>query len=263
MNTEAYHIQVLKDRLSLRKRKSSGYSLRAYARDLDLHPAALSEILRGSRELPLKYSNGVVDKLALTPKEKTLFLESLYRAKVHLDGIPLDFDESKYLLDESYFKIIAEWEHYAVLTLFDIKSFVCNIASVSDALGIDALRSEVVINNLLRAGLISKSDEDGSYVNTHAKVKTTEDVSSPALRQAHLETLDIGKNKMASVAVEQRDFSSICIAIDPDRVIEAKVIIREFRRKMESLFSSSEKKQVYQLAIQFYPITKNIKEGEK
>jgi hypothetical protein len=55
--------------------------------------------------------------------------------------------------------------------------------------------------------------------------------------------------------MEFRDFSSMMMAIDPDKISEAKTIIREFRLKMDSLMEQGHKREIYQLAIQFYPLS--------
>jgi uncharacterized protein (TIGR02147 family) len=65
--------------------------------------------------------------------------------------------------------------------------------------------------------------------------------------------------------VEQRDYSSINFTFDPAQMTELKVIIREFRKKVSALAKSGEKRsEVYQLAVQTYPLTKpkNNKTGE-
>lgn len=78
-----------------------------------------------------------------------------------------------------------------------------------------------------------------------------------------METLEIGKNKLEEIEVELRDFSSATVAIDLEKLPEAKTIIREFRQKMSALLRDGEKTDVYQLAIQFYPLTENAKKSIK
>ena len=56
--------------------------------------------------------------------------------------------------------------------------------------------------------------------------------------------------------MELRDFSSTTVAIDLDKLPEVKTIIREFRQKMTTLLRDGKKTDVFQLAIQFYPLTK-------
>ena len=48
------------------------------------------------------------------------------------------------------------------------------------------------------------------------------------------------------------------LAIDLSKLPEAKTIIREFRRKMATLLRDGKKTDVYQLGIQFYPLTKPV-----
>ena len=252
-----YFLMKIKEEFSRKQRVNEHYSLRAFARDLNMHPSTLSQVLNGHRPLPLKDSLNVVNKLKLGPKDRTLFLESLYRRKTSLDKISLLPSEESFMLDESYYKVIAEWEHYAVLELFELKNFKRSIKDVSKRLLINMNRAEVVIENLLICNLLSK-DEEGKLVRSHSKVRSTEDVKNQALVESHKETLTIALNKLEDVEVELRDYSSMTIAVDLEKLTEAKTIIREFRQKMEALLRDGNRTDLYQLAIQLFPLT-NLK----
>jgi uncharacterized protein (TIGR02147 family) len=244
----------MKEALSLKQRQNPHYSLRAFARDMDVHPATLSQVFKGNRPLPLKNASRVVARLNLSPKEKTLFLESLYGSKVTLDQIKVDRSEERVMLDEAQHKIIAEWEHYAVLTLFDLNDFKVTKENVTNRLHISPLRTEVVLTNLISSGLLQKN-KNGVLAKTQSSVRTTEDVLSPALRASHKQTIEMGIQKLDQVAMELRDFSSTTLAVDLEKLPEVKTIIREFRQKMSALLKEGTKTDVYQLAIQFYPLT--------
>ena len=257
METTAYYINKIKEDFSRKQRQNPHYSLRAYARDIGVHSATLCQVLKGKRALPLKNSTEVANKLGLGPKERTIFLESLHKTKTSLDAIKVDPHDERFMLDESYFKVLAEWEHYAVLTLFDIDNFNPTITEISSRLGLQPNRTEVVLNNLFASGIL-KQEEDGKIVKaSNAVYRTTEDVTSTALRLSHLETLEMGKNKLEEVAVELRDFSSMTIAMDLERLPEVKTVIREFRQKVAALLRDGKKTDVCQMSIQFYPITKS------
>ena len=259
METTTFYINKIKEDLSHKQRLNPHYSLRAYARDLGIHSSTLSQILKGKRPLPLKNSVEIVKKLGLGPKERTLFLESLYKTKTNLDDIKIDNnDDDRFMLDESYFKAIAEWEHYAIISLFDIECFEPSVNEISRRLGITENRTDVVLNNLLMCGLI-KHDGEGKLIKAHPKLRTTEDVTSTALKLSHLETLEMGKNKLEEIEVELRDFSSMTIAMDIEKLPEVKTIIREFRQKVTALLRDGKKTDVFQLAIQLYPLTKNLR----
>lgn len=255
METNSYYIFKIKEALSHKQRVNKSYSLRAFANFLNIHSSTLSQILKGKRKLPLNKAYEVAQKLQLNATEKTLFIDSIFKSKTIIDDIKISENDDRKILDESYSKVIAEWEHYAILTLFDLDDFLVTKKSIQEKFDISANRIDIVLTNLLACELI-KEDNDGSFQKSQPSVRTTEDVSFKALRDSHIETLEMGKNKIEEIDLELRDFSSITMAVDPDKINEMKIIIREFRQKMSGLVKNGKKKEIFQLAIQLYPLTK-------
>ncbi len=250
---QSYYIQVMRDHLLERQMANPSYSLRAFARDVNIHPSTLSLILKGKRAFSFKDAQGVQKKLNLPATELTKFMGSVMRAKASIDDIKIPSFDERHIIDDTHFQVIAEWEHYTVLELFELEGFQCTESEIALRLNIPMERAKEVTDNLVTAGLLSLLN--GQYKKVHEDIKTTEDVSSLALRASHEETLRMGVDKINSVPVELRDFSSATLAIDLEKLPEAKNIIREFRMKMRSLLESGNKTDVYQLAIQFYPLT--------
>jgi uncharacterized protein (TIGR02147 family) len=184
-------------------------------------------------------------------------MDSLGKRHVALDSIKIEENDERFILDDTYHQIIAEWEHYAALILMDCEDFTLNPESLTVRLGITKIRAEVVIANLLRYGMISEGEKSGSFLRTHSSFRTTEDVVSEALRASHHENLDLAKIRLDETPIQLRDFSSLMVAVDLEKMNEAKAIIREFRQKMSKLLRSGNRRHVYQLSIQFYPITKS------
>lgn len=243
----------MREDLSLKQRANPHYSLRAYARDMELHPGSLSSIIQGKRALPMKDAAKVASKLRLTADERSRFMESLLRKRALLDDIKV-VEDGRFILDESYYKVIAEWEHYALLELFNLEAFTPTHEEIARLLDLTLNRTRVVIGNLLQCGLLTKDDQ-GSLVRAFPDIRTTEDIVSDALRDSHLETLELGKEKLC-LDVSLRDFSSSTLAIDMDDLPKVKTIIREFRQKMTAFVGSGKNKtEVYQIAIQFYPLS--------
>lgn len=255
MNSKNYYVNKLREVLTQKQSHNSSYSLRAFARDIGIHSSTLSSILNDKRSLPAKMAAEVADKLKLSSKERTLFLESIHGSKASLDDIKIQEEDNRYILDESFANVLAQWEHYTLLTLFDLTNFTPTIDEISTRLGLSLDRTEEVVENLLACNLIN-IDEKGILQKTHARVRTTEDVSIKALRDSHLENLEIGKIKLDEIDVTLRDFSSITLAIDPEKIDEVKTLIREFRQKISVYLENGNKTEVYQMAIQFYPLTK-------
>jgi uncharacterized protein (TIGR02147 family) len=259
---KSHYLNLLKEHLGKKQRSNPQYSLRAYARDLEVHPSTLSAVLNGLRSLPYKDAQRVAKKLMLSPMEETLFVESLLRTKTRLDEIVIPRDQERFMLDESYYKVISEWEHYAVMALFDVIGFNATIPEVVERLKISETRAETVLNHLIACGLLVEN-QDGSLKRVHEQLRTTEDVKNQAIHQGHRDAMELGLRKLDEVAVDLRDFSEVVLAIDPEKMGEAKTIIREFRQKMSALMKKGEKTEVYQLAIQFYPLTTASSEKSK
>lgn len=256
-NQDLYYVKKLKEGLSLKQRVNPQYSLRAYAKFLGIHSSTLSQVFNNKRPLPAKVLKPIIEKLNLSSHEHVLFIESVNNYKSNTKLNETIIADERFVLDESYAKVIAEWEHYAILTLFDLDHFSAAPAEIATRLGITKNRTEVALNNLIECNLLTVN-EDGTLEKTHSNVKTTEDIQSRALRDSHLETLEMGKTKMEEVEMDFRDFSSMTIAMDLERMPEVKLVIRDFRRKMAALLNSGKKTDVCQLAIQFYPITKTL-----
>lgn len=78
---------LLRSHLSEIKNQNPGFSLRAYARKLELSPSALSEILNGKRRISGKMAAKIIGRMNL-PNELTSPVLSLFESKVkHLHFI--------------------------------------------------------------------------------------------------------------------------------------------------------------------------------
>ncbi len=256
---DRYFVKKLNEVFELRKSRNNSYSVRAFARDLDLPRSTIFEVLKGRRLVPTKKIKHLLETLPLSPIEKTLFSESLYRTKVKLDEIEISEDSvtQRHLIDDSHYKIIAEWEHYAVLSLLDTNDFESSETFIASRINISKERVKVVLENLEMAGFIKT--EKNQYIKTTEPLATTEDIPSETLRNAHKEVLELSQDKLDECAVEDRDYSTVTIAINSEKISEAKSIIREFRKKMMVLLSDGQRDEVYQIAIQMYPLT-NLKQ---
>lgn len=67
---------ILKEQLQSRQELNSSYSLRAFAKKLELSPSKLSEVISGKKRLSSKRAEDVVNKLELSDNERELFVLS-------------------------------------------------------------------------------------------------------------------------------------------------------------------------------------------
>ncbi len=154
MPSQLHYLVVLNQTFADRQSRNPSYSMRAFSRDLGLNPATLSLVLKGKRPLPTRYIDDLVQNLELSELEQMLFRESIYQAKTKLDEIKVPSDSPKLILDESHRQIIAEWEHLAILTLYEINNYLPSHAVLAERLGVEHERVSAVVDNLFSSGLL-------------------------------------------------------------------------------------------------------------
>lgn len=236
--------RILESEFERRQRTNKAYSIRAFARDLDFHPGSLHGILRGSRLVPRKKMKDLLHTLSYSASQIDSILES-----IHLSSQK----DAKTLCELAFYEVIAEWEHYAILTLMDSYSFQSNPAWIAARLGITPVRTGKVLQNLIEAGLVSESPE--GFAKCQPKVRTSDDQMSQALRFAHSEELVMAQDKMTNLPVGERDMSSTMICMPRHQVGKAKKLIREFRQKFAELCEDPAGEDIYQMCVQFFPLS--------
>lgn len=256
----SYCVETLKETFASRQRVNSSYSLRAFARDLQMNPGSLSSILKGQRRVPTSMGEELAAKLRLPPQQRQKFMKSIARNA----GAEAAYESATVILeqDELHYRIIAEWEHYAVLNLLTTEDFRNDAEWIAQRLAISPTRAELVVKHLLQAGLVEQ-DAQGDLLRTQVSVRTTDDVRSLALRQAHLEEIGLATNKYDLISTAQRDYSSVTVAADPRKLPEAKALIRRFRTEMAALLADGPQTEVYQMCIQLFPLTNVPSEARK
>jgi uncharacterized protein (TIGR02147 family) len=184
------YLNLLKDEYAKRRRINPQYSLRSFARYLNVHPGTLNNVFNQKRSLSLTMAKRITDALCLSPAQEADFLKSVTTKKKRLKNISdinlPSYDQCR--LDEKHFKVLAEWEHYGILSLINTDDFKSDVDWMAERLGISKYRVEVVLQNLQDASLIEL--KDGEYCRQYSKIQSSEDVRSKALRASHKETLE-------------------------------------------------------------------------
>lgn len=227
-----------------RRARNSSYSLRSFARSLGLSPSAVSELFNRKRTLSLRNRRKICEKLALDPS----------RSEGILTGAQTDDSDHQFrLLREDEFALIADWYHFAILSLSEIGGVPFDPKIIADRLGISAFESRGALERLSRLGLIVHSKR-GVLTRTDRPVRTSTDVASGALKRHHEQNLSLAEKALRETPVESRDITSITMAIDPKRLPEAKELIKAFRRKMSNFLESGNRSSIYVLAVQLFPV---------
>lgn len=249
---------ILKEQFVALQLKNPKFSLRSFAMKIGIHAGTLSSIMLGKRKISRDVAGKILRRILPDPLKRSEVLELFPVGKKN----PSLRTESRYVeLEEEKFKMIAEWEHYAILSLMNCDDFQENESWMATRLGISTYRCEEVLKRLLEVELIRKG-EGGKLERTYAALRTSDDKKSLALRSAHHGNLELARNSLKRDSVQQRDFSYMTMAINPHHLPEAKELIRKFQDELSDLLEKGERTEVYHFITQLIPLTK-IFEKEK
>ena len=230
-----------------RKRRNAHYSLRSFARQLEISSGRLSEFLQGKRPVTQAMAEKLADSLGLNLRDRKKFVEgeSTARAAGAAPYTPLRADE---------FSIISDPTHFYLLSLLELSAANPTLEWMAARLGVSSLEVRDCLDRLVRLGLLSRDGEQ--YLVINSQVTTTHDIPSSALRNSHRKSLEQAIESLQTVPVDLRDISSITMAVDISQLEEAKKLARKFRREMAELLERGNKTEVYNLNIQLVPVTR-------
>lgn len=247
---------LLRSHLVELQSKNPQYSLRSYAGKVGVHVGALSSIINGKRNVSRDLAERIARRLLIDPQKRSELLELFPERKRKLKTDSSQTVTPRYLeLEATKFKMIAEWEHYAVLSLMNTKDFQDDFQWISNRLGITEARSIEVIKRLLDVGLIKRNEND-KLVRTQVSVRSSDDTVNLSLRKSHESTLDLARESLNRDGIHERDFGYVTMAIDPRNISVAKEMIRKFQDELSEVLESGNQTEVYRFSTQLFPMTK-------
>ena len=274
--SHSYRDQLASE-LTRRKSVNQAFSLRAFAKSLEVSPAFLSKVLSGQKDLSATTAYAFAQKLGYNADETAQFCQlvqlcktadpKVKKALVH--GLSRSFsgDEKTtefHSLDLEAFQVISDWYHYGILELSRChlnpnQSFDSNL--ISDRLGITKVDATRALNRLVKLGLLKSSK--GRWVKSESFLAVPSGGPNRALKNFHTQMIEKAKVSIELQPVELRDISGITIPISLDKIELAKKEIQAFRRKMAKLLASSRPTEVYQMNVQFFALTDSTGKGGK
>lgn len=251
---EKTHTQIwLQNLLTEKIEKNSQYSLRAFARLVEVSPAVLSRIISGKRKLTFNLAVRIADALHLGPIEK----ETLYSFFTNLNESEKSAqDQHEKELSIDCYNAMKEWYHYGITQLLFVKNFSDDPKWIAKMLSITELEAKLAIERLLRLEILDR-DENGKLYKTTAHLSTTIDIATAGIRHFQKQILEKSILSLENDELLEKDITSITIAINEERIAEAKTEIKKFRKKMSEFLTTGEKSRVYNLGIHLIPLSKS------
>ncbi|MCX6126839.1 MAG: DUF4423 domain-containing protein [Proteobacteria bacterium] len=235
-----------------RREKNPSYSLRAYARFLQISPARLSQILSRTRPITKGQIAKIAIANALTPTQSAKLMAGLTKSS------PISDKKGQYAsLSEEVYRVLSDVDASALLSALALTKDDTRVQLrfLASKLGLTSVEVRQIIDSLVACKLVQIVGE--SYAATNANVASSSDVRSSALRRYHKKILEKAIDSIETQNLGERDLSSISLVLDPAKMELAKQKIRDFRRELTGLLETSGKpSEVYALNIQLFKLSK-------
>lgn len=248
---------ILRDAYQKRRAKNENFSLRAFARWLNVSPAQLSQMISGKRPMTMKIIKKILPKLELSPEEKQALVGSFISENNQ------NQDEKRVLLLEAdKFKLVADWYHFAILALSRLKYAKSDPRWIAQQLGIGLSEAHLAIQRLERLGILQTKPRLKQICDP---IEVVSELPSESIRKYHKQNLALAESKLESIPVQMREYQSISIVLDPEK-------LNVYRRLIDNLMDQATQAQdaqkndfkrgghqeiVYNLNVQLFPISKS------
>jgi len=260
--TGNHYREMLREELQKRNGRNPRYSLRAFAKCLGVDVAALSRVLSNKQTITMKTANKIVSKLDLPDKEKDFFLFSVMEDRKALslkrEKRSQEKRESLLKMNEDLIQVTSELHHFSILELTHIQGFQGNASWIAQKLGIPEQKTAIAIDRLIRLGFLVNDEEKGlQKVDSSVQAVPESQRYNFHHKKYQRETLCHGLHSLENDPTSQRNFQATTIAIDTEKMELAKKMIQDFMSNLAGYLERGEKKEVYQLSVGLFPLTKD------
>lgn len=250
--------ELLKRELETRCARNSGYSLRAFARDLGISAASLSLVMGGKQGLSRPRAEKIAKRLGMESRERDFFadlVESQHARSARQRSFASvrlrQYDSAKTTLSLDAFKVMSDWYHLAILELTEVEGFQSSPRWIAKTLGVNEKAIELGIERLKKLELLE--EVDGVLRQTEGFLATPSGIPSASIKQFHRQILGKAEIALDRQSVEERDFTTVIFRMNPSDLAWAKEEMKTFRRTLTArLEQNPTGKKVYCLSTQLF-----------
>ncbi len=272
MEMESGHAQrddyrgILQQELLKRLARNPQYSLRAFARDLDLSPGFLSALLGHRKGLSETRAASITQKLSLPDHEQKLFgllvrLETteLPEEEARLQSQINEIYAAKQVQSQlhdvqfEYFKVIGEWYHLAIRELVEFKKFT-GPEWIAERLSLRVETVTEALERLIRVGILEKTETGWKRGTPHVVVPAT---PSECIRSFHRSYLESAIEAIENQPVETRILQTSVVPVAAELIPKIQEKMHRFANEIIGTSETAEKEQLYCLSMAFFRVDKD------
>ncbi len=163
-------------------------------------------------------------------------------------------------LDHAQMEYLENWYHVAIREMVEFPDFNEDPLWIQQRLGkeikiSDIKKSLVLLESL---GLLERNAE-GKLKSKQKAVSTGNEIASLAAFRFHQGMISKAKDSLQTTAAEDRDISSLTLALSQEKFLEIKKRLQDFRKEILNIVQDEQAAEtVYQLNFQLFNITECV-----
>lgn len=264
---------ILRKFFAKKKAERAGYSLAVLARRVGLSGPFLSQLMSGQRPVPLEFIEPLCAALDLDRESRDELLKRVLEDR-GLKGAPPAIAFNPRELGASaagtawsaapaqQFNVLENWYTIAILDATLLEGYDGSAGFIAERLGLAVTTVEATLAMLRAAGLLTC--EDGILRKATLLTEFNSSREQAALTKFNAELLDRAKQTLATETSaedrERRLISGLVITGSAEKVAWAKLAILGIMREVAGEMSEASAEELYQLSVQFFPLTRRKKD---
>jgi len=258
--------EYLRDWFAEAKGKSEAMSYRYLAGKVSLDPGFLVHILQGHKHLAEKHIPALVRCLRLSKPQAAYFERLCLFGKARSEAeiarrfkelMELRAMQSRTLASKQY-QYYEKWYIPVVRCLIAARGFSGDYGQLAQMLnpGIQVEEAKHAVKVLLQLSML-KRHPDGTYEVTDTFITTGDNWRSLIIRDFQHQTMSLAQKALSELPKEDREISTMTIAVPRNEMHAMQEMTREFRQKiLRWALDQPDADSVIQFNIQIFPVVK-------
>ena len=270
-------VAFLKERLAEKAKANPSYSMRAFAKKLELSAGGLSLILARKKRLSAERAAEVARALELEESEAEYFTlltqlatakSAAYRTQILEKVFAIraakgrkDRDETA-VLSVDQFRLISEWYGLACLELVTCVSNKQGWSSrqIAERLGITPAEADATIERLKRLGLIAEPSA-GNFLRIQPTIAVSSEIPNEAIRSYYEAVHQRSQESIRSQGPDTKAVGAQVFAFDPADLPQIKRLMDEYLLALNRVASKgANRTEIYQAVANVFRTSAPVRE---
>ncbi len=262
----------LSDVFTKRTKKNPAYSLRSFAKSLNVSISWLSDFLNSKKGISRERAEHIAILLGLTPRKYQRFIQSAEAefarnrvARVRAQRLlKSKFLQHPYIdVDQANWELIASWKNFAVMEILKLEHQPCSVESIQKLLGLSLFEAQSCLGVLQRCNIVSFSKGAWTLNVSNTQTQSVKD-GHLAIRKFHEGMLLAAQQALVANRPDERCSYGIVFAASDDALPHIQKRTEEFLKSLDSELDDMNfaKNKVFGLAIHTFPLSISKDRGE-